>query len=262
MGKPNLKIFALGYSDNTSTAYILRNLSQRGVRIDGAIFPKNHFTRSAKRVLKKFQLRGFFPTLSRIAENLFTNRQQIQRACRQHIDRIFWVDRINSEEVRAILINNQVDVLLLTATPIIKSILIDIDGLTILNAHTGWLPTYRGLDANLKALRDGHKPGVSIHKVTEKIDAGEIYLRRTFDVDFGKDILKQLDEGELLLAEQLFFEAINLKLEKKLEPIKTSEPLAKYFPPLSKKEKERVIRDLQYRHGKLNPDFNSTKEPA
>src|SRR3989304_7874556 len=173
MNGKDLNIYVIGYSDNKSTSYLLDFLSRNGVAIKGAIFPRNQVKLSWKRLAKKIQVRGFHPAIRRIYENIFIRRGQIAKICRDRIKQVFIVDHVNSKEVREILVSNQVDLVLLTATPIIKPILIDIKRLTILNAHTGWLPRYRGLDANLKALRDNHDPGVSVHKVTEKIDAGE-----------------------------------------------------------------------------------------
>jgi methionyl-tRNA formyltransferase len=240
-----VKIFAIGYSDNTSTSYLLDYLIKHGVTIDGVIFPKNQLKLSWRRLVKKIQVRGIIPAIRRIAENLILRKKQISKICQQYIDKVFFVDNLNSEEVREILISNGAELLLLTATPIIESIIIDIDGLTILNAHTGWLPAYRGLDGNLKALRDGHQLGVSIHKVAEKIDAGEIYLRENFQVNYNNDILRQVDEGELKLAGKLLVEAVNLYSKNMLKPIATSEKLGKYEPPLTKKEKGRIIQELQ-----------------
>ena len=245
MSTTKTKIFALGYSDNTSTSYLLDNLIRQGVIIDGVIFPKNQLKVSWKRLVKKIQLRGFTPAIKRIVENLIVRKSQISEICQQHIQQVFFVNEINSDETVEILIANRVELLLLTATPIINRIIIDIDGFTILNAHTGWLPIYRGLDANLKALRDGNQPGVSIHKVTEKIDAGEIYLRKNFQINYEENILKQIDQKELELARKLFVEAIKLKKRGMLKPIVTSDQLGKYEPPLTKKEKKRIIQRLK-----------------
>ena len=240
--------FAIGYSDNTSTSYLLDYLIKHGVMIDGVIFPKNQLKLSWRRLVKKIEARGMIPAIKRIAENLIVRKKEISQICQQYIDKVFFVDNLNSEEVKEIIISNGVELLLLTATPIINAIIIDIGGLTILNAHTGWLPQYRGLDGNLKALRDGHQTGISIHKVTEKIDAGEIYLREKFQINYNNDsILKQVDEMELKLAGKLFVEAINLYLKNMLKPIATSEKLGSYMPPLTKKEKKRIIQELQKR---------------
>ena len=250
MSIKKIKTFAIGYSDNTSTSYLLDYLIRHGVIIDGVIFPRNHLRLSWRRLVKKVRVRGIIPAMTRIPENLILRKKQISRICQQHIEKVYFVDALNSEEVRQIFVSNGVELLLLTATPIIKSIIIDIEGLTILNAHTGWLPTYRGLDGNLKGLRDGIQPGVSIHKVTEKIDAGEIYLREHFQINYKDDLLKKMDEKELEVAGKLLVEAVNLYSKNILKPISMSEQLGKYEPPLSKKEKKRIIQALQ--NGAMN----------
>jgi methionyl-tRNA formyltransferase len=240
-----MKIFTIGYSDNTSTSYLLEYMIKNDIVINGVIFPKNQLKRSWSRMAKKIQVRGIIPTIRRIIENLLIRKNQISKLIQKNIKKVYYVDSINSEEVREILLSNSVDLLLLTATPIIKSTLINIHGLSILNAHTGWLPKYRGLDANLKAMRDGYQPGVSVHKVTEKIDAGEIYLREKFQINFNDDILEQMDQEELKISGKLFVEAVNLKRRDMLTPIAVTEPLGKYEPALTVKEKKRIIQKLQ-----------------
>ena len=245
MNVGKITIFLIGYSDNTSTAYLMDYLINHGVDIDGVIFPKNKLKRIWKRLTKKFQVRGLVPTLRRIPENLLLRKRHISEICHKSGCNVFYVNDINSKEAREILITNHVELLLLTATPIIKSIIIDIEGMTILNPHTGWLPQYRGLDANLKALRDGHQLGVSVHRVTEKIDAGEVYIRKSFKIHCDGDILEQLDREELKLQGKLLFDAVELHRKNMLKPIALSEQLCGYEPPLSKKEKKRIITELK-----------------
>jgi len=245
MGTRKTNLFTMGYADNTFTSYILDYLIRHGVIIDGVIFCKSQLKHSWERLRKKIKMRGFMPALKRIYENLLVRRKEISQICHRHIDKVFFVDKINSKEVRDILISNEVELLILTSTPIIKSIILDIDGLTIINAHTGWLPKYRGLDANLKALRDGNRPGISVHKVTKKIDGGEVYLRENFDIDYDGDILQKMDEKELQLSGKLLVKAVNLMSRDALKPIAQSEPLGKYEPPLTKKERNKIIQNLR-----------------
>lgn len=243
-----IKLFTIGYSDNTETSFLLNYFIQNEIKIDGAIFAKSQIKRDWKRVVKKIRMRGFIPALKRICENLMVRKKQISKLCHQHIDNLFFVEEVNSEEVRDILISNKVELLILTTVHIIKPIIIDIDGLTILNAHTGWLPKYRGLDANLKALRDGHQLGLSVHKVTKEIDAGEIYLRESFQIDFyDVDILKQMDEKELQLSGKLFAEAVDLMSRNMLKPIAQDEPLGKYEQRLTKQQRNKILQDIKGR---------------
>jgi methionyl-tRNA formyltransferase len=247
MDSRKIKLFTIGYPDNTETNHLLNYFIQNGINIDGVLFAKSQIKRDWKRLIKKIHMRGYFPALKRICENLIVRKKQISKLCHQNIDKLFFVDEINSEEVRDILISKKVELLILTTVYIIKPIIIDIDGLTILNAHTGWLPKYRGLDCNLKALRDGHQLGLSVHKVTKKIDAGEIYLRKSFQIDTDGDILKQMDEKELQLSGKLFAEAVNLISRNILKPIAQNEPLGKYEPPLTKQQRNEILRNIKGR---------------
>ena len=247
MNARKIKLFTIGYPDNTETTFLLDYFIRNGIHIDGVIFAKSQIKRDWKRLIKKIRMRGVASALKRICENLTVRRKQISQLCHQNIDQLFFVEDINSEEVRDILISNKVELLILTTVHIIKPIIIDIDGLTILNAHTGWLPKYRGLDCNLKALRDGYQLGLSVHKVTKKIDAGEIYFRESFQIDSDGDILKQMDETELQLSGKLFVEAVNLMSRNMLKPIARDEPLGKYEPALTRKQRNEILRDIKGR---------------
>lgn len=248
MKSQKMTVFTIGYCDNKMTGYLLNTFVQHEIHIDGAIFIKNKFKRDWKRLLHKMKRRGWIPSLKRIIENLFLRKKEISNLYQKGIDQVYFVDEVNSEEVRDILLTNGVDLLILTSTPIIKKIILDIEGLTIFNAHTGWLPKYRGLDANLKAMRDGQPPGVSVHKVTKKIDGGEVYLREQFSIDINKSILRQMDEKELELSGKLLIEAVHRMRDKKLKAIALSKSLGKYEPALTRHERRRIIQQLQNNH--------------
>ena len=248
MDTKRIKLFTIGYPDNTETSFLLNYFKQKGIHIDGVILAKSQIKRDWRRLIKKIRMRGFVPAFKRIVENLIVRRKQVSELCHQSGSNVFFVEEINSGQVRDILVSNKVELLILTTVHIIKPILIDIPGLTILNAHTGWLPKYRGLDCNLKAMRDGHHLGLSIHKVTKKIDAGEVYLRESFQIDPNDgDILKQMDEKELQLSGKLFVEAINLMSRNMLKPIAQDEPLGKYEPRLTKEQRNKILQDSRRR---------------
>jgi len=246
MNSDKITLFTIGYADNTMTRYLLEYFINRGVQIDGVIFIRNKLKRDWKRLLHKMRMRGWKASLKRIFENLLLRKSEILKIAEKHFDKVFFVDEVNSDEVKDILISNQVDLLILTSTPIIKKKIISIEGLILLNAHTGWLPQYRGLDANLKAMRDGQPLGVSVHKVTKKIDGGEIYLREQFSIEPNGKILEQMDAKELELSGKLLVDTIHLMQENKLRPIAQSEPLGRYEPVLTKHERKRIVQQNNY----------------
>lgn len=68
----------------------------------------------------------------------------------------------------------------------------------IMNIHPSLLPLYPGLDSALKSWQDQSDMGVSVHQVTEKMDAGQIFLQQCsqkapFDHQLG------LEKNEIFL---------------------------------------------------------------
>ena len=58
MSSDELKIFTVGYADNTMTSYLLNYFIKQGVQIGGVIFIKNKIRRDWKRFVHKLKMRG------------------------------------------------------------------------------------------------------------------------------------------------------------------------------------------------------------
>jgi folate-dependent phosphoribosylglycinamide formyltransferase PurN len=66
---------------------------------------------------------------------------------------------------------------------ILKSEIIQLPRLGVLNIHPGWLPAYRGAMAYFWVLHNGSdRGGVSVHWIDEGIDTGEVLERRSFPI--------------------------------------------------------------------------------
>ena len=64
---------------------------------------------------------------------------------------------------------------------ILKSDVLQVAPLGVLNIHPGWLPSYRGAMAYFWVLHNGSdRGGVTVHWIDEGIDSGEILERRAF----------------------------------------------------------------------------------
>ncbi len=53
---------------------------------------------------------------------------------------------------------------------------------TIINAHPGYIPNCRGLDALKWAIWDGEPIGVTAHLIGDEVDAGIVLIRKTINV--------------------------------------------------------------------------------
>ncbi len=97
---------------------------------------------------------------------------------------VLWADAINADSVRDRLAAEQPDVLLDHGTAIVKPAVIDTAPLA-LNLHWGLSPYYRGTRCTQWALLH-HDPlniGVTVHRLAQKIDAGDILGQRRATIE-------------------------------------------------------------------------------
>ena len=105
-----------------------------------------------------------------------------------------------------------------------------------INVHASLLPEYRGAAPIQRALMDGKEyTGITIMKMDEGLDTGDILLQKEVKIENDDDILtlsKKLAEvGGRLLIE-------TLKNIENITPVKQDHSRATYAPPLKKEERK------------------------
>jgi methionyl-tRNA formyltransferase len=110
------------------------------------------------------------------------------------------------------------DLLVPIGMGIVRKQILQIPGVGTLNAHSGLLPKYRGMNVVEWALFDGHRLGVSIHFMDEGIDTGGILLQKEFDVATG-DTIDTLRNRSSKLGKQAMVEAIAKICDGQLRPV-------------------------------------------
>ena len=79
----------------------------------------------------------------------------------------------------------------------------------ILNIHPSLLPKYKGLDTHKRAIKNKDKfAGASIHKVTEKLDSGEVILQKRVKI-LKSDNVKSLEKKVLKIEHEIYPKAID-----------------------------------------------------
>jgi folate-dependent phosphoribosylglycinamide formyltransferase PurN len=99
-------------------------------------------------------------------------------------DKLIYIKSVNSAECLKYLLEIQPDLIIVNGTRIIrKEILHNISSLFI-NIHVGITPEYRGVHGAYWALvnHDLKNCGVTVHKVDEGIDTGDLILQHTIKV--------------------------------------------------------------------------------
>jgi methionyl-tRNA formyltransferase len=120
----------------------------------------------------------------------------------------------NSPEFLNYLKSLDIDVIINQSQSILKKDLLGIPRIGVLNRHNALLPRNRGRLTPFWVLyRNEAETGVSIHFVTEKLDAGEIVIQKKIQVD-KNDTFRSLVEKNYQLAPLAMIEALE-KLEEK-----------------------------------------------
>lgn len=83
---------------------------------------------------------------------------------------------------------NDIDVILIFMGQILRGDIIQAPKICVLNKHAGLLPAYRGVFPVFWAMANGDEIGVTIHKVSRRIDDGEIILQKVYGRRYGYSV--------------------------------------------------------------------------
>jgi methionyl-tRNA formyltransferase len=126
---------------------------------------------------------------------------------KKHDFSLFYSDDVNSKKTKKILRKIAPDIAIQSGVGIIKSRILDIPKIGILNAHMALLPEYRGMNVLEWSLFYGSSLGVSVHFIDSGIDTGDILLRGRIGVE-KKDTIKSLRTKADALSVDLLTKAV------------------------------------------------------
>ena len=153
-------------------------------------------------------------------EHIFLSKKNLnqivfKKICKQKIP-FSKVTNINSKKVELIIKKNKPDLNIVAGFPyIIEKKIYNIPKYGTINLHAGKLPEYRGgSPLNWQIINNEKKIGISIIKLTQKLDAGEIVSSKKFDLKNNHDI-KRVHELSNKYFGLLTLNAIQKILKKK-----------------------------------------------
>lgn len=156
------------------------------------------------------------------------------------------VQNVNSAESVELLRRLAPDILFCNGSSILKKRVIEIPPLGVVNIHTGVVPDYRGPSPEFWALHNGDfdKVGVTVHMLTEEIDAGDVLLeeRTTVGPDDNEITLRcrNVRAGARLVAE-----AVRAIAAGEARPIPQDESRAHSWPKRTRREDRAMRRRLR-----------------
>jgi folate-dependent phosphoribosylglycinamide formyltransferase PurN len=140
-------------------------------------------------------------------DGYFEHVGNMAEVCRKYGVPFYFIESHNGESTIQVLRNQPIDILLITEGPIIRSNVLHLPKLGVLNMHPAPLPQYRGNWTTRISLYNDEPPTVSAHVVTPWIDEGPIVRTVRFSVHHG-DTLEEIDRKAQRRAIQLAAETL------------------------------------------------------
>ena len=232
-----LKVFLIGNQGPMSL--ILQNLSSNKVNIVGLCTRKSgmkdRFIKKTSLVLKKNNLYPFksFESLSPVDE--IPNILNIAKAKKIPI---FFSHTLAKSSFLEKLKKMEVDIILVSGfNKIIKKEVIALPRIGIFNIHPSLLPKYRGGTPNRWVIRNSEdETGVSIHRITEKIDDGDVYLSKKISIKSNYS-WGDLETKSMIVRRDIALEFIDLisKFDINIKGQSQDKLMATYDPPYNNK---------------------------
>jgi folate-dependent phosphoribosylglycinamide formyltransferase PurN len=161
--------------------------------------------------------------------------------CRKNEIKLFKVNSLNEVTVERFIKNNEIDLIVYSGGGIIRKNIINNLKYGVLNAHSGGLPFFRGMNVIEWSLLYGYLPHTTIHFIDVDIDTGRIIYKEP--IPFAND-LYVLRGNAAVHGVKLLVKIINdfpLYCEKSVSQQKTD---GKQFFVMHKRLKELIVMYL------------------
>ena len=136
-----------------------------------------------------------------------------------HIDYFYVKNDINKPCYLQRISNFKPDIIISSCSVVFKKELLNIPRLGCINRHSALLPSYGGVYPVFNSIADGKDySGVTIHRMTEKIDEGDILAQKKVPLETKN--LSEIYSNCFSISTSLIFSALeNLKQGKSLPPL-------------------------------------------
>ena len=150
---------------------------------------------------------------------------------------VFQPEKIKDKDAIDLIRGFKPDLIVIVAYgKILPKEMIDIPKLGTINVHASMLPKYRGAAPVQRALLNGDKfTGITIMKVTEELDAGDIILQESIPI-YETDNTATLTEKLFKLGTQLLVKAVSQIKNGKAKYVKQDEKTISFAPTLKKED--------------------------
>jgi methionyl-tRNA formyltransferase len=228
-----LKVFCIGNQGPMSL--ILEHLSNHEVNIVGLCTRRYGVVeRLLRKIILFLKTNKLYPFKSFDYSSPIDKTPSIISIAKSNKIPVFFSENLSNPLFLKKLKKLEIDVIIVSGFhKIIKQEIIQLPKIGIFNIHPSLLPKYRGGTPNRWAIRNGEKvTGVTVHRLTEKIDAGEVYLSKKIHIE-EEFSWGDLEIKSMFARRDIALEFIDLvsRFGRDIKGTQQNELLATYDPP-------------------------------
>lgn len=163
----------------------------------------------------------FIPVINKVSLRKFSEKRGID---------VFEVSKHSSEQTKRIIEERNIDYLIMVSSNwLLKEPIISMKNTKIINAHSGWLPRYKGLDSIPWSLKNNDKVGLTTHFIDSGIDSGNILRFYKAEIEKG-DNFNTISRKVGSLQPKAFHDTLLGLQTNKITPIPQDDKYKPHFP--------------------------------
>jgi methionyl-tRNA formyltransferase len=183
------------------------------VAVVSPIYKNSGWIQQSRQFVRSFGLRWFAIEVARYSWNKTLDEvgrlvplgraRSVRAVTRRHGIRLLRLDDVNAPDFIATLGSMDPDLVISVSCPqIFHRPLLDLPRLGCLNVHSALLPKYRGMLPTFWALVNGEpETGVTVHRMVEGIDGGDIILQRRVPIAADETLLSLMRKTKRMAAD-------------------------------------------------------------
>ena len=234
-------VITCGYNQSLHAIALINELKNQGHNIVGCLVVRTLQYRRVKQNIKMYGIKTVIQKfhnavlklenelkketfyIEKFLNDKKINSRSVKNLCKRNQIPCLTVNNLNHKKSFIFLSTISVDIIVYAGGGILRKKIINIPKYGVINAHSGYLPFFRGMNVIEWSLLYNVAPTVSVHMINPGIDTGDILYRE--QVPFNKDYSILDLRGESVVTEV-----------KSL--IKVMSNFEKYYQSRSKQEKK------------------------
>lgn len=207
-------VVTVGYDKSLHGIAILEALVKLGYEVSGVVIVRTFNVKRLRRYIKMYGLKTVkekFKTLilrmpgtslgdeteyiKRYLREYNITHTSVSQLCKENKIPFKFVNELNGEESLSAVSSWSPDLIIYSGGGILKKKLISIPKHGVLNAHSGPLPFFRGMNAIEWTVLYGFTPVTTVHFINAGIDTGEILFTEDIPAEETFDIYKYRGMG-------------------------------------------------------------------